>query len=167
MAYLITDDHVNDAEYGISIIKGIKNRISRLFGDNGYDSKAIYYQLEDKAVIPVRKNASMLSRGPPYSSKIKRFIHRFNEKLWKMRNSYGLRWNVEIYFSEIKRMFGEVIRAVKCANIVHEMILKVYFSIEHNKLRKDINYSTDYNIFKFLSISYFPKTAPKPLYIFT
>ena len=63
MDYSITDDHVNDAREGISIIKGIKNRISKLFGDKGYDSKAIYNELEDKAVIPVRRNASTLSRG--------------------------------------------------------------------------------------------------------
>ena len=96
----------------------------------------IYNELEDKAVIPVRKNASTLSRGSPYRAKITRFIRRFNEGLWKIKNNYGLRWNVEIYFSGIKRMFGETIRAVKPENIVQEMMLKVYFYNEYNKLRE-------------------------------
>ena len=31
----------------------------------------------------------------------------------RLNNNYGLRWNVEIYFPGIKRMFGETVRAVK------------------------------------------------------
>ena len=60
MDYSITDEHVNDAKEGISIVKRVKNRISRLFGDKDYNSKAIYNELEDKELIPVRKNASTL-----------------------------------------------------------------------------------------------------------
>ena len=67
---------------------------------------------------------------------IARFIKRFNEGLWKINNNYGLRWNVEIYFSGIKRMFGETVRAVKPENIVQEIMLKVYFYNEYNKLRE-------------------------------
>ena len=46
--------------------------------------------------------------------------HKFNECLWKIKNCYGLRWKVEIYFSGIKRLFGEVIRAIKPDNIVED-----------------------------------------------
>ncbi len=53
----------------------------------------------------------------------------------RVKNSYGLSLNVEIYFSGIKRLFGEVIRAVKVENIIQEMMLKVYFYNEYNKLR--------------------------------
>jgi len=136
MNYSITDEHVNDAREGINIIKNIKNKIRRLYGDKGYDSKAIYNELGDKAVIPPRKNASTLSRGSLYRAKITRFIKRFNEELWKIKNDYGLRWNVEIYFSGIKRLFGEVIRAVKPEYIIQEMMLKVYFYNEFNKLKE-------------------------------
>ena len=74
--------------------------------------------------------------GSPYRAKITRFIRRFSEGLWKVNNNYGLRWNVEIYFSGIKRMFNEAVRAVKPENIVQEMMLKVYFYNEYNKLRE-------------------------------
>lgn len=53
-----------------------------------------------------------------------------------MKNSYVLKWTVEIYFSGIKRRFEEVIRAMKLENIVQEMMLKVYFYNEYNKLRE-------------------------------
>ena len=134
--YSITNEHTNDAKEGINIIRNIKNKISRLYADKGYDSKEIYNELGDKAVIPVRKNASTLSRGSPYRSKITRFIKGFNEELWKIKNYYNLRWNVEIYFSGIKRLFGEVIRAVKPEYIIQEMMLKVYFYNEFNKLKE-------------------------------
>ena len=134
--YSITDEHTNDAKEGINIIKNIKNKIRRLYGDKGYDSKIIYNELKDKALIPVRRNASTLSKGSTYRAKITRFIKRFNEELWKIKNDYGLRWNIEIYFSGIKRLFGEVIRAVKQEYIMQEMILKVYFYNEFNKLKE-------------------------------
>ena len=104
-------------------------------GGKGYDSKLIYNELQDKAVIPVRRNASTLSRGSPYRARITRFIRRFSEGLWKINNNYGLIWNVEIYFSGIKRMFGEAVRDVKPENIVNEIVLKIYFCND-NKLWK-------------------------------
>ena len=136
MDYSITNEHNKDAKEGIKIIKRIKNKIRKLYGDKGYGSKAIYNELKNKAIIPPRKNAITLSRGSIYRSKIARFIKRFGESLWKINNNYGLRWNVEIYFSGIKRLFGEIIRAVKPENIVQEMMLKVYFYNEFNKLKE-------------------------------
>ena len=134
--YSITDEHANDAKEGIKIVRRIKNKIRKLYGDKGYDSKLIYNELDGKAVIPPRRNASTQSRGSTYRAKITRFIKKFSERTWKINNNYGLRWNVEIYFSGIKRMFGEIIRAVKLENIVQEMMLKVYFYNEYSKLRE-------------------------------
>ena len=134
--YSITDEHANDAKEGIGLIRRVKNRVRRLYGDKGYDSKLIYNELDGKAVIPPRRNASTQSRGSTYRAKITRFIKKFSERTWKINNNYGLRWNVEIYFSGIKRMFGEIIRAVKLENIVQEMMLKVYFYNEYSKLRE-------------------------------
>ena len=102
----------------------------------GYDSKLIYNGVEGRAVIPPRKNASTLPRSSPYKRRIIGFIKIIYEVLWKVNNNYSLRWNVGIYFSEIKRMFSEIMRAVKPENIVQEMILEVYFYNEHNKLRE-------------------------------
>ncbi|WP_084779416.1 IS5 family transposase, partial [Acidiplasma cupricumulans] len=142
--YSITNEHNNDAKEGIKIIKRIKNKIKKLYGDKGYDSKAIYNELEDKAIIPPRKNAVTLSKGSIYRAKITRFIRRFSEGSWKINNNYRLRWNVEIYFSGIKRLFGETIRAVKPENIVQEMMLKVYFYNEFNKLKEGYQLCNSY-----------------------
>lgn len=63
--YSITDDHVNDGKEVVNLIKRMKNRVSGLFGDRGYDSKAIYNELENKALIPVRKNTLTLANDSP------------------------------------------------------------------------------------------------------
>ena len=45
-----------------------------------------------------------------------------------MKNGYGLRGNVDIYFSGVNRLFVKVIRVVKVKNIyILEMMLKLYF----------------------------------------
>ena len=40
-SFAITDDHVHDAKAGKELLKSVKDRIRRIFGDKGYDSKAI------------------------------------------------------------------------------------------------------------------------------
>jgi hypothetical protein len=40
-SFAITDEHVLDAKAGKELLKSVKDRIRRIFGDKGYDSKAI------------------------------------------------------------------------------------------------------------------------------
>ena len=81
MGYSITNEHNNDAKEGIKIIKRIKNKINKLYDDKGYDSRAIYNELKNKAVIPVIRNAVTLSRGSIYRSKAFIFIIMVNYAL--------------------------------------------------------------------------------------
>ena len=62
---------------------------------------------------PPRKNASTEFRGSPARAKIVRFIKKNSMEQWKENNSYGKRWLVEIYFSGLKRVMSEVIKAKK------------------------------------------------------
>ncbi len=130
LSFAITDEHVHDARMGRKILESVKDRILRIFGDKGYDSKAIFNTFSSNAVIPPRKNASSQSRGSPARAKVVRLIRRTSEKEWKESVQYGKRWNVEIYFSGLKRTMGEVIKAVKPDYIVQEIALKVqYYNI--------------------------------------
>ena len=61
-------------------------------------------------VISPRKNASSKSSGSSSRSKTVRQIKRTSEKEWKKSLDYGKRWNVEIYFSGLKRTMGEIIK---------------------------------------------------------
>jgi len=55
LSFTITDDHVHDAKAGRKILESIKHRISKIFGDKGYDSKAIFNDFGSKTIIPQRR----------------------------------------------------------------------------------------------------------------
>ena len=71
--------------------------------------------------------------GSPSRAKIVRHIRKTSEKEWKESVDYGKRWNVEIYFSGLKRTMGEVIKAVRPDYIAQEIALKVQY---YNMLRE-------------------------------
>ncbi len=130
LSFTITDEHAHDAKAGRKILKSIKDRIGRIFGDKGYDSKRIFNDFGSRTLTPPRKNASSQSRGSPSRTRVVRQIRRTSEKEGKESVEYGKRWNVEIYFSGLKRTMGEVIKAVKPEYIVQEIALKVqYYNI--------------------------------------
>jgi len=132
ISFTVTDEHVNDARAGIKLLKSLKGRIKKIFGDKAYDSKAIFNIFGSKTAIPPRSNASTMSRGSPARAKVVRDIRKTSEKEWKESVGYGKRWHVEIYFSGLKRTMGEVIKAVKPDYIAQEIALKVQY---YNMLR--------------------------------
>ena len=101
-----------------------RDRITNICGDKGYDSKAIFNDFGSATIIPQWKKASTRSRGSPARVRIVRRIRKTFEKEWKESVQYGKRWNVEIYFSGLKRTMGEVIKAVSPEYIVQEIALK-------------------------------------------
>ncbi|HLH85496.1 MAG TPA: IS5/IS1182 family transposase, partial [Thermoplasmataceae archaeon] len=81
-----------------------------------------------------RKNFSTLSRGSPLRGKTAREIRKLGEYQWKNIHEYGKRWSVEIYFSGLKRVMGEIIRARKPAYMIQEVGLKVLY---YNMMREN------------------------------
>ncbi len=76
-----------------------------------------------------RKNSSH-QRNTGKRTRVVRLIRRTSEKEWKESVQYGKRWNVEIYFSGLKRMMGEVTKAVRPDYIAQEIALKgQYYNI--------------------------------------
>jgi len=132
LSFTITDEHTHDSKAARKLLSKMKNNILRIFGDRGYDSKYIYNMFGYNAVIPPRKNASTKSRGSSTRAKIVRFIKKNSMEQWKENNSYGKRWIVEIYFSGLKRVMTEVIKAKKIEYIIQELALKV---VNYNIMR--------------------------------
>ena len=132
LSFTITDEHTHDSKAARILLNKMKNNILRIFGDKGYDSKYIYNMFGYNAVIPPRKNASTKSRGSSARAKIVRYIKKNSMEQWKENNSYGKRWIVEIYFSGLKRVMSEVIKAKKIEYIVQELALKV---VNYNIMR--------------------------------
>ena len=125
LSFTITDEHTHDSKAARKLLSKMKNNILRIFGDRGYDSKYIYNMFGYNAIIPPRKNASTKSRGSSTRARIVRYIKKNSMEQWKENNSYGKRWLVEIYFSGLKRVMTEIIKAKKIECIVQELALKV------------------------------------------
>ena len=132
LSFTITDEHTHDSKAARKLLSKMKSNILRIFGDRGYDSKYIYNIFGYNAIIPPRKNASTKSRGSSARAKIVRYIKRNSMEQWKENNNYGKRWLVEIYFSGLKRVMTEVIKAKKIEYIVQELALKV---VNYNIMR--------------------------------
>ncbi len=49
------------------------------------------------------------------------------EDEWRRLHEYGKGWSVEVYFSGLKRVMGEVIRARKPEYMIQEVGLKVLY----------------------------------------
>ena len=105
----ITKKHSHDATQFNRLITGHEVKV---FADKAYDSRKIFNLLRNngtEAIIPLRKNFRTISRGSPLRGKTAREIRKLGEEEWKHVHEYGKRWTVEIYFSGLKRVMGEVI----------------------------------------------------------
>ena len=131
--FSITDKHMHDSMEVLNPVNRIRDKISKLYGDKAYDSRSIYNSLNGKAIIPTRKNSSTLSGGSPYRARITREIRRTSGSEWKNKNNYGKRWIVEIYFSGLKSVMGEIIKARRPEYIAQEIAMKVH---HYNILRQ-------------------------------
>ncbi len=107
----ITDEHAHDSKAARTLQYKIENNILRIFGNRGYDSKYIYNIFGSGAIIYPRKNASTKSRGSAARAKIARFVKRNSIEQWKDDNNYVQRQFVELYFSGLKGVMSEVIKA--------------------------------------------------------
>ena len=123
----LTAEHSHDATRFSRLIMG--NEV-RVFADKAYDSRKIFNLLRNngaEAIIPLRKNFSTLSGTSPLRGKTAREIMKLGEEEWKHVHEYGKRWTVEIYFSGLKRVMGEIIRARRTDYMIQEVGLKVLY----------------------------------------
>lgn len=80
ISFTATDEHVHGAKACLKILKSLRDRMARIFGDRTYDSKEIFNTFSSNTVIPAGKNASTQSRGSPAGSRIVRQIRRGSER---------------------------------------------------------------------------------------
>ena len=59
---------------------------------------------------------------------------KLGEEEWKRVHEYGKRWTVEIYFSGLKRVMGEIIKARRTDYMIQEVGLKVLY---YNMMREN------------------------------
>ena len=130
----ITSAYKHDAQIFPFLVTGKEDRV---FADKAYDSRKIFNLLDANdtiAIIPLRKNFRTVARGSPLGHRTAIEIRKVGEEEWKRIHDYCRRWIVEIYFSGLKRVMGEVIKARKLECVIQEIELKVLY---YNYLRND------------------------------
>ena len=130
----ITSAHKHDAQILPLLVTGKEDQV---FADKAYDSRKIFNLLDSKgtdAIIPLRKNFRTVARESLLRHRTAREVRKIGEEEWKRIHNYGRRWIVEIYFSGLKRVMGEVIKARKLECVIQEIGLKVLY---YNYLRSD------------------------------
>ncbi len=76
-------------------------------------------------IIPPGKNASTKYKGSITRAKITRYIKKEFYRTMEKDNNYSKRWLLEIYFSDLKRVISEIIKARKIGYFIQELTLKV------------------------------------------
>lgn len=82
---LVTDEHVHDANAGRRILESVKDRIMKIFGDMGYDSKARFNEFRSNTTIPLGRNASSQIKGSSARAKVVKQIRRAGERVKGIR----------------------------------------------------------------------------------
>lgn len=139
LSFRITGEHAHDSEMLIPLLKQITdrigpNRIRKVLGDRGYDSKPNFNYAEKRGIIPTirpRMNANPMTEQPLTRKRLVKTIKRHGYKKWARKAEYGLRWAIEGFFSTFKRLYGEFLRATSPQGMLKELIMKLHF---YNKL---------------------------------
>ena len=135
MGIEITDERVGDnKEFENSVEHALKTlngrEVKRVLADAAQDTRDNFNFLKRKDIesgIRIRKNASTRSRGSPYRAQCVRELKKIGYEKWKEKYQYGMRWASEGYFSAVKRIFGENMRATSKEGMVQEVKMKFLF----------------------------------------
>ena len=125
----VTDEHEADGKEFARLVDGAKDtvgKVSRVFGDSAYDSRAIFNYAASMGAEPVikpRMNSTGRSRGSYIRAQtVREFLS--DPQAWKKKHKYGQRWHVETVFSSLKRMLGEHFTSVLSSGIFNEIMSK-------------------------------------------
>ena len=150
---IITGDEVSDNTQLKKLIKEAERsgKVVKGLFDSGYDSKENYWFLKERNILGgIKPRATLrgerlteeitnVKREIQRSKKSKKIIelekrllrlkemkeYQSNEKKWKSKYGYGLRWRSEGRYSVFKRLFGENVFSKGMGSIKNEVQLKV------------------------------------------
>jgi IS5 family transposase len=113
VSFQVTDETVHDTEVLEDLIQGLD--LENCLGDGAYDSHQNFDLLEKLISEPgppgikTRRNSVVTGHTP--RDKAVKERQQLGYEDWKEKHRYGKRWMAETFFSNIKRCFGETIRA--------------------------------------------------------
>jgi len=125
LAYVISEPYLNDSVVFrrlMDLVLGEGHEVSRVLADAAYDKKEYWNWMEEKGIefiANIRGSLDPKSRNSgsgkikgcwSRAKHVKRILEIGREK-WKEEVGYSMRWKVEAAFSDLKRKFGDTLRA--------------------------------------------------------
>lgn len=131
----VTDESVSDNKEFRNLMEQTERmlngrKIKRALADAAHDNRDSFNYLKQKGIesgIKTRKNASTRARGSPYRAQCVRELKKIGYEAWKEKYRYGMRWASEGWFSAVKRIFGEDVRATSNEGMFQEVRMKFLF----------------------------------------
>ncbi|MFT0899783.1 IS5 family transposase [Candidatus Methanoprimaticola sp. MG2] len=125
LAYVVTEPYCNDSpifERLIGIVLDAGHEVARVLADAAYDNKGHWNAMKERGIDfitnihggldPKRRNSSTgRFRGCSVRGKHIRRILEVGREKWKKEVGYGERWRIEATFGDLKRRFGDKLRA--------------------------------------------------------
>jgi len=114
VADVLTDNSVHDSEPVASLLKQIRKKVGRFYGDGAYDPWKVRNDLENRGieqVIPPRRDAKIKRHGNSKLPRLERDeairdIRKYGRKGWKQRIGYHRRSLAETAMFRMKTCFG-------------------------------------------------------------
>lgn len=124
----VTDERTADGKKLKPLVRKAQRRarVKKVLGDSGYDCHENFEFLAAsgiEAALQVGEDSN-----PNWGGKREEVVRAYlkDPPGWKKRVGYGQRWMAETFFSGFKRLFGEVVQAVRFERMVKEIELKVW-----------------------------------------
>lgn len=118
----VTEEDTSDSEVLRPLLKDVN--IEEGLMDGAYDTNDAFEFMKSKGVdcpgIKIRENA-VVGKGESARSTAVLEFKKMGYKGWKQMHQYGRRWAAEGFFSSIKRIFGETVRASSPEGMVAEI----------------------------------------------
>lgn len=118
----VTEENTSDSEVLRPLLKDVN--IEEGLMDGAYDTSDAFEFMKSNGVdcpgIKIRENAIVGKDASSRSTAVLEF-KKMGYKGWRQMHQYGRRWAVEGFFSSIKRIFGETVRASSRAGMVSEV----------------------------------------------
>jgi hypothetical protein len=117
----VTEEKVADSEVLRPLLKDVNVEDGLM--DGAFDTNDAFNFMKEKGVdcpgIKIRENAVVGEEPSPRSNAVLDYLKN-GYKGWKQKHQYGRRWAVEGYFSSVKRIFGETVRASSIGGMISE-----------------------------------------------
>ena len=128
VAQALTDEHLDDATVGVTLIDAVDGNILSVTADAAYDTLAVYRAAMARGatvVIPPKRTAVVSRRRPRSAARDRTTgrLHEIGRRRWKKEAGYHQQARVENGFFRYKSILGDGLRARTPAGQATEVVL--------------------------------------------